>query len=74
MQAAKGQRLQAWEEQIMFEERFLEQALEEIQKLTEENKELKRQVCLYEKYLKDIKELLSEGDNEHCEKTNTINT
>lgn len=58
----------------MFEERFLEQALEEIQKLTEENKELKRQVCLYEKYLKDIKELLSEGDNEHCEKTNTINT
>lgn len=49
----------------MFEERFLEQALEEIQKLTEENKELKRQVCIYEKYLKDIKELLSEGDDEH---------
>ena len=58
----------------MFEERFLEQALEEIQKLTEENKELKRQVCLYEKYLKDIKELLSEGDDEHCEKKNTSNT
>ena len=58
----------------MFEERFLEQALEEIQKLTEENKELKRQVCLYEKYLKDIKELLSEGDNEHCEKKNIPNT
>ena len=58
----------------MFEERFLEQALEEIQKLAEENKELKRQICLYEKYLKDIKELLCEGDNEHCEKKNTPNT
>ena len=45
----------------MFEERFLEQALEEIQKLTEENKELKRQLSLYEKYVKDIKELLSKG-------------
>ena len=42
----------------MFEERFLEQALEEIQKLTEENKELKRQLSLYEKYVKDVKELL----------------
>ena len=49
----------------MFEERFLEQALEEIQKLTEENKELKRQVSLYEKFVKGIKELLSEGENEH---------
>ena len=58
----------------MFEERFLEQALEEIQKLTEENKELKRQVSLYEKYVRDIKELLCEGDNEHCEKTNISNT
>lgn len=46
----------------MFEERFLEQALEEIQKLTEENKELKRQVFLYGKFVKDIKELLSEGE------------
>lgn len=45
----------------MFEERFLEQALEEIQKLTEENKELKRQVVLYEKFVKDIKELLIGG-------------
>lgn len=44
----------------MYEERFLEQALEEVQKLTEENKELKRQVTLYEKFVKDIKELLSE--------------
>lgn len=49
----------------MYEERFLEQALEEVQKLTEENKELKRQVALYEMFVKDIKELLSEGDNEH---------
>lgn len=58
----------------MYEERFLEQALEEIQKLTEENKELKRQVTLYETFVKDMKELLSEGNNEQCGKTNTINT
>ena len=48
----------------MFEERFLEQALEEIQRLTEENGELKRQVVLYEKFVQDIKELLSEGTME----------
>lgn len=44
----------------MFEERFLEQALEEIQKLTEENNKLKRQLFLYEKYVKDINELICE--------------
>ena len=49
----------------MYEERFLEQALEEIQNLTEENKKLKRQVVLYEKFVQYIEELLSEGDNEH---------
>ena len=53
---------------------FLEQALEELEETREENKELKRQVTLYEKFVKDMKELLSEGGDEHCEKTNTINT
>lgn len=52
---------------------FLEQALEELEETREENKELKRQVTLYEKFVKDIKELLSEGNNEQCGKTNTIN-
>ena len=59
----------------MFEERFLEQALEEIHQLTEENKELKRQVSLYERFVQDVKELLlCEGDDERCEKTNMKNT
>ena len=57
-----GQEVQAGDRQIMFEERFLEQALEELQKLTEENKELKRQVSLYEKFVQDVKELLCEGE------------
>lgn len=38
----------------------LEQAREEIQKLTEENNKLRRQVSLYEKYVKDISELMCE--------------
>lgn len=52
---------------------FLEQAIDELEETREENKELKRQVTLYEKFVKDVKELLSEEDDEHCEKTNTIN-
>lgn len=48
----------------MYEERFLDKALEEIQQLTEENKELKRRVSLYEKFVQDIKELLCEGTME----------
>lgn len=58
----------------MNERAFLEQAIDELEETREENKGLKRQVTLYEKFVKDIKELLSEGGNEHCEKTNTINT
>lgn len=49
----------------MYEERFLEQALEEIQKLTEENKELRRQVSLYEKFVQDVKKLLCEETMKH---------
>lgn len=52
----------------MFEERFLEQALEEIQKLTEENREFRRQVTLYEKFVQDVKELLCEGETMESEK------
>lgn len=44
---------------------FLEQALDELEETREENKELKRQVSLYEKFVKDVKELLSEENNEH---------
>lgn len=58
----------------MNERVFLDRALEELEETREENKELKRQVTLYEKFVKDIKELLSEGGDEHCEKTNMINT
>lgn len=61
-QGCLGTKTTDWGRKIMFEERFLEQALEEIQKLTEENKELKRQVSLYEKFVRDIKELLCEGE------------
>lgn len=57
----------------MNERVFLDRALEELEETREENKGLKRQVSLYEKFVKDIKELLSEGNNEQCGKTNTIN-
>lgn len=53
---------------------FLEQAIDELEETREENKELKRQVALYEKFVQYIEELLCEGDNEHCEKTNILNT
>ena len=47
----------AFLEQVIDE---LEQTREEIQKLTEENNKLRRQVFLYEKYVKDINELIRE--------------
>ena len=47
----------AFLEQVIAE---LEQTREEIQKLTEENNKLRRQVSLYEKYVKDINELICE--------------
>ena len=47
----------AFLEQVTYE---LEQTKEEIQKLTEENNKLRRQVSLYEKYVKDINELIRE--------------
>lgn len=43
----------------MFTDRFLEQALEELESLREENKELKRKLSIYEKFMKDVEELLN---------------
>lgn len=43
----------------MFEDRFLEQALEELESLRKENKELKRKILIYEKFMKDVEELLN---------------
>lgn len=47
----------AFLEQVIDE---LEQAREEIQKLSEENNKLRIQVLLYEKYVMDINELMCE--------------
>lgn len=42
----------------MYEERFLQQAIEELESLREENEELKRKLLLYEQLFEDIKEIL----------------
>lgn len=42
----------------MYEERFLEQAISEIESLREENENLKRKLLLYEKLFKDLKDIL----------------
>lgn len=43
----------------MYEDRFLEQAINEIENLREENKELKRKLIIYEKFMKDVEEQLN---------------
>ena len=43
----------------MYEMRFLEQALEELQSLREENEKLKCQICAYEEFIKEIGEILN---------------
>lgn len=43
----------------MYEDRFLEQAINEIESLREENKELKRKLVIYEKFMKDVEEQLN---------------
>ena len=48
----------------MYEERFLEQALEEIESLLDENKELKRLLSVYEKFASDVKNILNRGKDE----------
>lgn len=45
----------------MYEERFLQQAIEELESLREENEELKRKLLLYEQLFKDLKDILK-GD------------
>ena len=42
----------------MFEDRFLEITQEELERLTQENTELKRKLLLYEQLFEDIKEIL----------------
>lgn len=42
----------------MYEERFLEQALSEIESLREENIELERKLLLYEQLVKDLNDIL----------------
>lgn len=43
----------------MYEMRFLEQAIEELQNLREENEKLKCQIWAYEGFMKDIGEILN---------------
>lgn len=43
----------------MYEDRFLEQAINEIESLREENTELKRKLVIYEKFMKDVEEQLN---------------
>ena len=45
----------------MFEDRFLEITQEELQRLQEENDELKRKVSEYEDFIKDLEEILEKG-------------
>ena len=47
----------------MFEDRFLEQALIEIESLREENTELKRKLLLYEQLVKDLKDILERRED-----------
>lgn len=46
----------------MYEDRFLEQAINEIESLREENKELKRKLVIYEKFMKDVEEQLNRSN------------
>lgn len=43
----------------MYEMRFLEQAIEELQNLREENEKLKYQISVYEEFMKYIGEILN---------------
>lgn len=45
----------------MYEMRFLEQALEELQSLRDENEELKRKLSVYEEFVKRTGEILNRG-------------
>lgn len=47
----------------MYEKQFLEQALEELEILREENKELKLKLLDYEKFMKDLKDILERRED-----------
>ena len=47
----------------MYEMRFLEQALDELQSLRDENEELKRKLYKYEQFIKDLKEILKRRED-----------
>lgn len=47
----------------MYEERFLEQALDELHSLRDENEDLKRKLLLYEQLFEDIKEILERRED-----------
>ena len=47
----------------MYEELFLEQALEELEILREENKELKLKLLACEKFMKDLKDILERRED-----------
>lgn len=56
----------------MNERFFLEQALEELESLRDENKELRRKLSLYEEFVRQTKEILNgQGNNEQCRKMST---
>ena len=47
----------------MYEKQFLEQALEELDILREENKQLKLKLLTYEKFMKDLKDILERRED-----------
>lgn len=52
----------------MYEERFLQQAIEELESLREEVKELKRKLSVYENFVEQTKIILDKWDKERDEK------
>ena len=47
----------------MYEKQFLEQALEELETLREENERLKLKLLAYEKFMKDLKDILERRED-----------
>lgn len=47
----------------MYEKQFLEQALDEVERLQEENKQLKNMLLAYEKFIKDLKDILERRED-----------
>ena len=47
----------------MYEKKFLEQALEELEILREENEQLKLKLLAYEKFMKDLKDILERRED-----------